>query len=779
MAKFGMGQAVRRTEDLRLLTGKGRYTDDISLPRQAYGYVLRSPHAHARIAALDVQAARRAPGVLAVLTAAELAADRLGTLLCPIPLDTRNGKPMVKPTRPLLQGDFVRYVGDPVAFIVAEALQQARDAAELVEVQYETLPATVSTAGAVEKGAPRVWKEAPGNLCFDWEIGDSKATEAAFAKAKRVIRLDLVNNRVVPSSMETRGALADYDAEADRLTLYTSSQGSHGLRDAFAGEVLNIPPAKLRVVTPDVGGGFGMKIFPYPEQGLVLWAAKRLGRPVKWTSERSEAFVSDIHGRDNVSTAELALDESGKFLAIRVSTIANLGAYLSQYGPYIPTLAGAAMFTAVYGFAAAHVAVQGVFTNTVPIDAYRGAGRPEAAYLVERLVDHAARELGLAPDEIRRRNFIPASAMPYRTALGLRYDTGDFAHVMEEAMRRADWSGFVARRAASDRAGKRRGIGLAYYIEVCGGGEDEFAHVRFERDGTVSIMVGSMSNGQGHETAFAQLAADRLGIDIARIRVVQGDTELIESGRGTGGSRALPVQGSAVVKTADLVIAKAKRIAAHLLEANELDVEFKEGVFAIAGTDRRLSIDEVARAAFDPAKLPKGMSPGLEDKARHKPAAATYPNGCHICEVEVDEGTGAVEVLRYTVVDDFGAVVNPMMLEGQVHGGIAQGLGQALLEHTVYDEESGQLLSGSFMDYDMPRADDLPAIAFHTENIPSTANPLGVKGAGEAGAIGAPPAVINAVVDALAPLGVRHIDMPATPERVWRAIQAARPARAA
>jgi len=774
-----MGQAVRRTEDFRFLTGNGRYTDDISLPGQAYGFVLRSPHAHARVVSLDADAANAAPGVLAVLTAAELKADKIGDLPCDVPLKSKDGRTLVKPPRPLLQGDRARYVGDPVAFVVAETLQQARDAAELIEVEYEALPSVTSTKGAVEPGAPLVWEKAPRNLCFDWENGDKRATDAAIARAKRVVRLELVNNRIVPNPMEPRGAIGDYDAAADRLTLYTSSQGSHGLQEAFAQTVLKIPQERLRVVTPDVGGGFGMKIFPYPEQGLVLWAARRLKRPVKWTSERGEAFLSDNHGRDNVSTAELALDENSRFLALRVATVANLGAYLSQFAPFIPTEAGTHMLAGVYTFDAVYVEVKGVFTNTAPIDAYRGAGRPEAAYLLERLVDHAARELGLAPDEIRRRNFVARDAMPYKTAMGLVYDTGDFAHVMEEAIKVSDWKGFAARRQASRRAGKLRGIGMSYYIERCGGGDDERAHLRFERDGQVSLFVGSLSNGQGHETAYAQLAADRLGIHIDRFKVIQGDTDLIDFGRGTGGSRALPVQGTAVVKTADKVLEKARRIAAHLLEASELDVEFKEGVFAIAGTDRRLSIDEVAQAAFDAKRLPKGMAPGLEEKAHHGPAEFTYPNGCHICEVEVDEATGGVDVVRYTVVDDFGAVVNPLLLAGQIHGGVAQGIGQALLEHTVYDAASGQLLAGSFMDYGMPRADDLPDIHFTTRNLPSTANPLGVKGAGEAGAIGAPPAAINAVVDALAGLGVRHVDMPATPEHVWHAIHTQRKAMAA
>jgi carbon-monoxide dehydrogenase large subunit len=778
MGKFGIGQAVRRTEDFRLLTGAGRYTDDIALPGQAYGFVLRSPHAHARITKLDAAAARKAPGVLAVLTAAELEADKIGTMPCAVELPNKDGTKLVMPTRLILQNERVRFVGDPVAFVVAETLQQARDAAELIEVDYAELPAVVSTKGAIDAGAAQVWDKAPHNICFDWELGDRKRTDAAFKKAKRVIRLEIVNNRIVPNPMEPRSAIGDFDAKAGRLTLYTPSQGVHGLQAVFTA-MFGVDKGKLRVVSGDVGGGFGMKIFPFPEQALVLWAAKRLKRPVRWTSERSEAFLADSHGRDNVTLAELALDGDARFLGLRISNIANLGAYLSYYGPYIPTLAGAHMFAGVYGFEAAYVEVKGVFTHTSPTDAYRGAGRPEAAYLLERLVDYTARELGLSPEEIRRRNFVPASAMPYKTALGVIYDTGDFAGVLAEGLERADWTGFAQRKAASRKAGKLRGIGLAYYIEQCGGGGDERAHIRFEPGGDVTVFVGSQSNGQGHETAFAQLAADRFGLDIERVKVVQGDTDLIDYGNGTGGSRALPVQGSAVVKTADKVLEKAKLIAAHLLEANALDVEFKEGVFAIVGTDRRVTIDEVAKAAFDPAKLPKGMAPGLEEKVHHMPAAATFPNGCHISEVEIDEGTGTVEVVRYTVVDDFGVVVNPLMLAGQVHGGVVQGIGQALLEHTVYDPESGQLVAGSFMDYDMPRADNVPDIAFHTRNIPTTANPLGVKGAGEAGAIGAPPSVINAVVDALAEYGVRHVDMPATAEQIWKLIQAGRKGKAA
>jgi carbon-monoxide dehydrogenase large subunit len=774
MGQFGMGQPVRRSEDQRFLTGHGRYLEDISLPGEAYAVVLRSPVAAARIAAIDAAEARKLPGVFAVLTAHELEADKIGGLPCGAPVKNSDGSMCVLPPRALLQGERVRHVGDPVAFVIAETLAAARDAAELVQIDYEELPSTSSTAGAIEPGAALVWGDAPANLCFDWEAGNKDKTDAAFARAARIVTVELVNNRIVPNSMEARGAIAAYDKESDRYTLYTTSQGSHTLQGVFAENVLNIPKEKLRVVTPDVGGGFGMKIFPYPEQGLALWAARRVGRPVKWMSERAEAFLSDSHGRDNVTRAELALDKDGHFLGLRVETIANLGAYLSYFAPFVATAAGVRMLAGVYRFEGVHVRVKGVFTNTVPVDAYRGAGRPEANYVVERIVDAAARELGIGPDELRRRNFIPPEAMPYVTAMDLTYDSGEFAANMDIAIERADWAGFAARRAESLKQGKRRGIGMATYIEACGGGGDERGYIKFDPEGGVTILIGTQSNGQGHETAYAQLAADRLGVEFGAITVLQGDTDLVDFGRGTGGSRSIPVGGAAVVASADKLIEKGKLIAAHAFEASEQDIEFNEGIFAVAGTDRRMPIGEVARAAFDPTQLPPGMEPGFEAKEHFKPSNYTFPNGCHICELEIEEATGEVEILRYTVVDDFGVTLNPLMLAGQVHGGVAQGVGQALQEHVVYDPESGQLLSGSFMDYQMPRAVDFPPIDFTTHNVPCRSNPLGVKGAGEAGAIGAPPAVINAVIDALAPLGLRQIDMPATSERIWRAISDAK-----
>ena len=771
MGQFGFGQSIRRVEDIRLITGRGRYTDDITLGRQTYAYILRSPYAHARIRGIDASAARQAPGVLAVLTGADLQADKVGTIPCLVPLKNRDGSRMVAPPRPLLATDSVKHVGDAVAMIVAETLAQARDAADLVEVDYEMLPATVSTAGALQDGAAQVWPEAKNNICLDWEIGDRAAVDAAFARAAHVTRLEFVNNRIVVNSMEPRVAIGDYDKNDDKYVLYTSSQGVHGLQRQLAGNIFKVPNHKVRVVTRDVGGGFGMKIFLYPEQALVVWAAKKVGRPVKWTGDRSEAFTSDTQGRDHVTTAELATDADGKFLGMRVSTVANLGAYLSNFGPFIPTLAGAKMYAAVYTFPAIHFAVKGVFTNTVPVDAYRGAGRPEAAYCVERLVDAAAREIGLSPAEIRRRNFIPPEAMPYTTVLGAEYDSGDFRRNMEDAMKSADWESFEARRQEAARRGKYRGIGLATYIEACGGGMDENATITFDESGAVTVHVGSQSNGQGHETAYAQIVADRLGIPIEQITVFQGDSDRYNFGRGTGGSRALPVGGSAVLRATEKVIEVGRKIAARQLETAEEDIEFADGKFTIAGTDRSLSITDVAKSSYMPQKVDiDEVRPGIDETARFMPPEATYPNGCHVVEVEIDPDTGIVAVERFTVVDDFGRVMNPMMLAGQVHGGIAQGVGQALLEHTVYDENSGQLVTGSFMDYTMPRADDLPNISFAYNEIPCTRNPLGVKGAGEAGAIGAPPAVINAVVDALSPLGIAHVDMPATPEKLWRLI---------
>lgn len=771
MGQFGMGQPVRRVEDQRFITGQGRYTDDISLPNQAYALVLRSPYAHATIKGIDATDALALPGALAVLTAADVKAAGLKPLMTPIKLKNRDGSPMVVVPRLLLAEDTVRYVGDAVALVIAEDLATARDMLDTVMVDYEDHPAIVETARAVEPGVPQVYPEAPGNICFDWGSGQPEAVEAAFAKAAKTARVRLINNRLISHAMEPRNAIGDIDADG-RLTLYTSSQGVHDLQEVFADEVFGLPREKLRVVTPDVGGGFGTKIFPYPEQALVLLAAQKLGRPVKWTGERSDSSQADAHGRDNVTEAAVAMDAEGKFLALSVDTIANLGGTLSPYGPFIPTLAGTMMLTGVYAIPCASVRVRGVFTHTAPVDAYRGAGRPEAAYVIERLVEEAARVTGLSSVEIRRRNFIPTAAMPYKTALGQTYDSGDFNQTLTEALRLGDLDGFEARRAASAAKGKLRGIGLSSYIEACAGGSPEDARLVMDDAGKLTIFIGTQSNGQGHATAYGQLAADALGLDIAEVTMVQGDTDRVRTGGGTGGSRSVPIGGVAVTRAAEALIEKGKRLAAHLLEAATADVEFAEGRFTIVGTDRSVGLTEVAAKA-KAGQVPDGETPELDGDGRFKPPAATFPNGTHVVELEVDPDTGGVTLERYIVVDDFGAVVNPLMLAGQVHGGIAQGAGQALIEEAAYDPESGQLLTGSFMDYGMPRADLLPQIEFHLRNVPCTTNPLGIKGAGEAGAIGAPPAVINGLIDALRPYGITHIDMPATPHKIWRAIQAA------
>ncbi len=774
MTKFGIGQSTTRVEDPRLLTGGGRYTDDTRLEgKAARAYVLRSPHAHAAIRKLDTAAAKAAPGVLVVLTGDDVKAAGFGDLPCLVPLQNRDGSMRGDTKRPMLAQGRVRHVGDPVALVVAETLEQAKDAAELIEVDYDPLPAVVDTFGAAEKGAPQIWDEIKGNECFDWEMGNRAGTDAAFAQADRVVKLRLVNNRLVVNSMEPRGAIATYEAAGDRSTLWLSSQGVSVIRPYVADMVLKIGQDKLRVRTGDVGGGFGMKIFVHPEYPLVVWASRLLKRTVKWIPDRQEAFLSDVQGRDHVSFAEMALDKDCRFLGLRVTTYAALGAYLSHFSTFIPTMAGTGMLAGLYQTPAIYVNVKGVMTNTVPTDAYRGAGRPEAAYLLERFVDHIARETGLTPDEIRARNLVRPDQIPWTTALGDVMDSGKFEAVMRKSMEKADWAGFAARRAESGKRGKWRGIGLATYVEKCGGGTPDTAVIKFNDDETLTAYIGNQTNGQGHETLYTQILSDKLGIDSERIRIVQGDSDVVPDGM-TGGSRASPVGGAAMLGVSDKIIAKGKLVAATVLEASAGDIEYKDGSFAIVGTDRRLSLFETAMAARDGKNLPADTAPGLDDSFTRDDSLPTFPNGCHICELEVDPDTGTVTIHRYTVVDDFGAVMNPLLLMGQVHGGIGQGVGQALTEHTVYDNDSGQLLSGSFMDYAMPRADVVPHVHFDLHNSPCTTNPLGVKGAGEAGAIGAPPAVINAIVDALHPhTGITHVDMPATAHSIWRAIQAA------
>ncbi len=764
MGKFGIGQAVERVEDARLLTGHGRYTDDIALENQAYGVVLRSPHAHAEIRGIDTAAAMGAPGVLGVYTAADIEAAGLGTLPCMTDVTQEGRKAMVAPPRPVLASGHVRHVGEPVAFVAAETLADAHAAAALIEVDYAPLPSVTETGEATAADAAQIWSEAERNTCFVWSAGDAAATDAAMAKADRVVTLELVNNRIIVNPMETRAAIGDWDGK--RFTLYTPSQGPHFIRSLLARNIFKMSSRDFRIVTPDVGGGFGMKIFFYPEHVLALFAARAVGRPVKWVAERgSDGFQSDTQGRDHVTRTELALDKDGKFLALRVRTTANLGAYLSNYAPFVAAEGGAMMLAGVYTTPSVHLEVTGVFTNTVPVDAYRGAGRPEAIYAVERTVDFAAREIGIDAAELRRRNFVPPEAMPFKTAMNAVYDSGRFARHLGEALAQADRDGFAARKAASATAGKLRGFGYAYYIEACGYGVGDAATVRIDRDGGATVLIGNQSNGQGHETAYAQIVADKLEIDIGRVRVVQGDTDVIARGSGTGGSRALAEGGVATSRATESVIEKGKAIAADKLEAAVADIELTGGVFRVAGTDRTLTLAAVAEAAG---------ADGLSADDQFKGEVPTFPNGCHVCEVEIDRETGRPAIVAYTVVDDFGTVVNPNLLRGQVHGGIGQGIGQAMTEKCVYDSESGQLVSGSLMDYCLPRADDLPDLAITLrDDVPCATNPLGIKGAGEAGAIGAPPAVINAIVDALSEFGIHHIDMPATPETIWRAIRSA------
>ncbi|MGE0651771.1 MAG: xanthine dehydrogenase family protein molybdopterin-binding subunit [Alphaproteobacteria bacterium] len=767
MEQFGIGQPVRRKEDFRFLTGTGRFTDDINLPGQAYGHVLRSPHAHARIRRIDTATAAAADGVVAVLTQADAAADGLGPIPCQVDVPGKGGEKMYTPPRHVLAKDAVRFVGDLVAFVVAETAQQARDAAELIEVDYEDLPAVADTAAAMAPGAPVIWQERGSNLCVHWVSHDGTAAEAAFARAAKTVRCELVNNRLVGNPMEPRVAIGDYDPATEMRTLYSPTQGVIRVWNGLASIAFNIPKEKVRVVSPDVGGGFGLRGKLFPESILVVWAAQRLKRPVKWTSDRSETFLSDPHGRDHVTTCEMAFDENARILAMRAETVANVGAYLLDFGPRIPTVAGARIAGSVYDVPAMQLSVRVAFTNTVPTDAYRGAGRPEICYQMERLLDLGAEAFGIGRDEIRRRNFIRPEQLPYKNQVGMVIDSGLFKETMEQALAKADWGGFGRRRAESAQRGKRRGIGLGYYVEASGGQPSEEARVRIEDDGRVSLFVGTFSHGQGHETAFAQILVERLGVPFDMIDLKQGDTDFIHFGNGTGGSRSSQMGGVATHRAAQQVIAKAKRIAAHALEAAEADVAFEGGTFSVSGTDLKITLREVAVLARDPAKLPEGTAPGLDETCRYeRPTECNFPNGAHVVEVEIDPDTGTIAIPRYTCVDDCGVILNPMLIRGQVHGAIAQGLGQAILEHATYDAGSGQLVAGSFMDYAMPRASDMPDldIDFHVVRNPS--NDLGVKGAGEGGSCGAPPAIVSAVCDAL---GIDHIDMPLTPETVWRA----------
>jgi len=773
MAKFGIGQSVTRFEDVRLLKGEGRYLNDVNLPGQAHAVVLRSPHAHARIRAIDVDRALKAPGVLAVLTGADVERDGLGTMKMTLRRKRPDGTPMFAPPHRGLSQERVRYVGDPIAFVIAETLAQAKDAADLVQVDYDPLPSVTSTAAA-GPGSATVWDECPDNVSNVYEAGDKAAVEAAFARAAHVVRRRYVITRVHAQYMEPRGALGVYDPGEDRYTLYADVQYPHRVRNALASMVFQIPEHQIRVIAGDIGGGFGTKGWQYPEHRLVLWAARKLGRPVKWACERHEAIPADEHARDNISDAELALDAEGRFLALRVRTIANLGAYISSDRNLLASFSNVVTLVGVYTIPAAHVQVTGVLSNCNSTAPYRGAGRPEAIYVLERLIDDAARDLGLDRLKLRRMNIIPASAMPYRTCLGVTYDCGEFEKGMDEALALADVAGFPARREESRRRGKLRGLGIVNAIERAAAPGLEYAEIRFNPSGTAMVLMGSKNQGQGHETIFKQIAHEKLGLDPREVRYIDGDTDRVAFGIGSMGSRSTVIGGTALSMAADKLIAKGRKIAARLLEAAEPDIVFADGRFAVKGTDRAVVLKEVARAAFQLDKLPSGMEPGFYETGTFSPPADTYPNGCHVCEVEIDAETGEVALVRYAVVDDVGTVINPLTLKGQIHGGIAQGVGQALMEQVVYDPESGQLLTSSFMEYGMPRADTFCDIAVASNTVPTKLNPLGAKGAGEAGTVGALPVVINAVMDALATVGVRDFDMPATSDRVWQAIQAVR-----
>ncbi len=773
--KFGIGQPVRRFEDVRLLTGKGRYQDDRVLARQAHAVFVRSPHAHAAIRAVSTEAAARAPGVLAVYTGTDYAKDGLGMPKAAMPRKKRDGSPMFAPQRPALVIDRARHVGDAVAMVVAETLDQAKDAAELVKVDYDPLPAVTLVWEAAEAGAPRVWEENADNISHTYERGDRKATDEAFARASHVVRRRYVITRVHAQYMEPRGSIGTYDAGEDRYTLYADVNYPHRVRNMLADKVFRVPESKVRVVCHDVGGGFGAKGWQYVDHRLTLWAARKLGRPVKWRCERSELVLADEHGRDNVGDIELALDADGRFLALRLHMLASIGAYIASDRQLLTPFGQIGTVTGVYDIPAAHVSIDAVLSNTSPTAPYRGAGRPEAAYLIERIIEAAAQEVDVDPIELRRRNIIPTRKLPFRAPLGPLYDCGAFEKNMDLALTASDYAGFAARREVSRAAGRLRGIGLANAIEQAAGPAPEYAEIRFNPSGTAIMLMGTKTHGQGHETAFKQILHEKLGIAPSDVQFIDGDTDRVAFGMGSNGSRSMVTGGTALSLAAGKILAKGKRLAAHLLEAAETDIEFSDARFSVAGTDRSLTLKQVAMAAFQPARLPPGVEPGFYEHATYASKQDTFPNGCHVCEVEIDPATGVVELLAYLVVDDVGTVINPLTLAGQIHGGVAQGVGQILMEQLVHEPGSGQLLTATFMDYAMPRADTMCSMKIVTNPVPTATNPLGAKGAGEAGCVGALPAVMIAIMNALAECGVRELDMPATSERVWSAIQAARP----
>jgi carbon-monoxide dehydrogenase large subunit len=774
--KFGIGQPVPRVEDPRFITGRGRYVDDIDLPHLVHGVVVMSPHAHARIKSIDTTKAKASEGVLAVLTGADVKADKLGGLAPPMPEDM-GGPKGFRSLMDILAIEKVRSVGERVAFVVAETLLQAKNAAELIEIDYEPLPAVIGVEDAVKQGAPALWEQAPNNIAFTLMMGNKDATDAAFASAKHVIALKLNNSRITANAIEPRAAIGHYHPDADNYTLYSTSQNPHGSRSTVAGNVLRIPETKLRVISPDVGGGFGMKHGGYPEDALVVWASRRVGgRPVKWVGTRSEALLGDAQGRDQVVTGELALDEKGKVLGLRVNALHAMGSHVFAASMVVPLFA-MRLAPGVYQIAAVHCVGKAVFTNTIPMAPYRGAGRPEATYLIEQLLDRAAKVTGIDPIEIRRRNFIPSAAMPHKLQTGITYDSGDFVHVMDECLKIADWDGFKKRAVESKKSGKLRGRGIGYFLEEAAVFNDRMV-LRFDPSGMLTILAGTHSHGQGHATVYAQMVTEWLGVPFENVRFVQGDTDAVPIGRGSYGSRSMHVGGNALKKAADGIIEKAKPMAAMMMEAAAGDIEFKDGTFRIVGTDRSMKLTDVARGFYRPAHLPAQFDVGLEASGTFAAEPPNYPNGCHVCEVEIDPETGHVTLDRYAAVDDVGKIMNHLLCEGQIHGGVAQGVGQALMEAIVFDS-AGQLITGSFQDYAMPRAEDFPDLVSELTEVPATTNPLGVKGAGEAGATGAPPAVIGAILDALKPLGIEHIDMPATASRVWAAIHASQAKTAA
>ncbi|MBB4302035.1 carbon-monoxide dehydrogenase large subunit [Rhodobium orientis] len=781
MGVEGIGARVLRKEDKRFITGRGRYTDDMTVPGMCHAAFVRSPHAHAKITSIDASVAEGMPGVIGFLNGQQLQGDGIGNLICGWMIHSKDGSPMNMGAWPALASETVRYVGQAIAVVVAETRAQARDAADAIVVEFEELDAVADAVSALKDGAPQLHPEAPGNLIYDWEIGDSSAVDAAIASAAHVTKMEIVNNRLVPNAMEPRAALGVYDPADEHYTVWTTSQNPHVARLVMSAFYNVAPEHKLRVIAPDVGGGFGSKIYIYPEEIVCLWASKRTGVPVKWVADRTEAFLTDAHGRDHVSHVEMAFDADNRMTALKVDTVANFGAYMSLFSSSVPTYLYATLLSGQYVIPAIHCNVKAVYTNTTPVDAYRGAGRPEATYVLERIVETAARELGVSPAELRRKNFI--REFPYQTPVIMAYDAGDYEVSLEAAMAAADWNGFADRRAEAESRGKKRGIGMSCYIEACGiapsqavgslgagVGLWESAEVRVNPVGTVEILTGSHSHGQGHETTFAQLVNERFGLPVDNVQIVHGDTDKVQFGMGTYGSRSGAVGMSAIVKALDKVESKAKKIAAHLLEASEGDIVIENGEVKVAGTDRKLGWHEVCLAAYTAHNLPDGMEPGLKEGAFYDPTNFTFPAGCYICEVEVDPDTGKTQIIQFVAADDFGKIINPMIVEGQVHGGLAQGIGQAMLEGCSYDKESGQLMTASYMDYTMPRADDMPSFNVSTTETICPGNPLGMKGCGEAGAIGSPPAVINAITDAI---GTNDLNMPATPEKVWRAIHAA------